>query len=139
VNGRNEWHGCSVGRPRALRRGTRVLELLARPTLAYFATCWLVDHGICTEKELYDSTTPFVFVDVLAHRMITGGLERLLSTLAIAGDEQRQSELLEARRRAPIAATDLVVAGIDKVHPSKIVTKLARQALFKLSSSAHRE
>lgn len=71
--------------------------------------------------------------------MITGGLERLLSTLAIAGDEQRQSELLEARRRAPIAATDLVVAGIDKVHPSKIVTKLARQALFKLSSSAHRE
>jgi hypothetical protein len=115
----------------------RVFELLTRPTIAGFATCWLADHGIITEEELYDPTTPFVFVDVLAHRMITGGPEGLLSTLEIVGDDQRQCELLEVLWRAPSPATGLVLAGIDKVHPSKIVSKAARKALFKLRSSSH--
>jgi hypothetical protein len=115
----------------------RVFELLARPTIAGFATCWLADNGIITEEELFDPTTPFVFIDVLAHRMIAGGPEGLLSTLAIVGDEQRQSELLEVMWRSPSPATGLVLAGIDKVHPSKVVRKAARKALFKMSSSSH--
>jgi len=117
----------------------RIVELLARPTIAGFATCWLADHGIITEEELYNPTTPFVFVDVLTHRMITGGPEGLLSTIAVVGDEQRQSELLEVLWRAPSPVTELVLVAIDKVHPSKIVRKSARKALFKLRGSSHRE
>jgi hypothetical protein len=115
----------------------RVFELLAQPAVAGFATCWLADHGFITENELYSPATPFVFVDVLALRMLSGGPDGLLSTLEVVGNEQRQSQFVETMWRAPSPARGLVLAAIDKVHPSKIVRKAARRALFKLRSSSN--
>jgi hypothetical protein len=109
----------------------RVFELVAQPAIAGFATCWLADHGFITENELYDPSTPFVFVDVLALRMLSGGPDGLLSTLGVIGNEQRQSQFVETMWRAPSPARSLVLVAIDKAHPSKIVRKAARRALFK--------
>jgi len=115
----------------------RVFGLLAQPTISGFATCWLFDHGLINEDELFNPATPFVFVDVLALRMLSGGPDDLLSTLEMVGNEQRQSQFVETMWRATSPARGAVLAAIDQVHSSKIVRKAARRALFKLRSSSN--
>lgn len=112
-----------------------VLELTSDPGLRGFALCWLVDHGQAPEGDLFDPSDPHPFVDVLAQRMATSGPDGLVSTLAIAGDHAQQIATIEQLWRAPSLATDLVLAAIGEVHPSKVVAKAARKALFKRRSS----
>ena len=112
-----------------------VLELTAQPDVAGFALCWLADNNLIGEQDLWIRATPFVFVDVLVHRMIALGPEGLLTTLALVGTDEQQCALFDTIWRAPSPGTALVLAGIDKAHPSKLVKKAARKALFKMRSS----
>jgi len=63
--------------------------------------------------------------------MIALGPEGLLTTLALVGTDEQQCALFDTIWRAPSPGTALVLAGIDKAHPSKLVKKAARKALFK--------
>jgi hypothetical protein len=112
-----------------------VRKLASEPRTRGFALCWLVDHGQAEEKALYDPSDPYPFVDVLAHRMVTGGPNGLTATLALAGDHGEQIGLLDCLWRAPSLATEMVLTALGEVHPSKIVAKAARKALFKRRSS----
>ncbi len=113
-----------------------VRRLATEPTVRGFALCWLVDHGQAAEVDLFDPSDPNPFVDVLAYRMATAGPEGLVPTLEIVGDHGRQIAVIDRLWRAPSAATDLVLTSIGQVHPSKVVAKAARKALFKRRSSS---
>jgi len=113
-----------------------VRRLASDPAARGFALCWLVDHGQADEQDLLDPSDPNPFVDVLAHRMVTSGPDGLVSALGIAGDHGQQIAVIERLWRAPSPATDLVLAAIGEVHPSKVVAKAARKALFKRRSSS---
>lgn len=104
------------------------------PAARGFALCWLVDHGIAGSNELYDPDDPFSFVDVLAYRMATSGPEALLATFDLAGRPDEQVHLLERLWRAPSTATEAVLDGIGRAHPSRVVAKAARKAAFKRRS-----
>ncbi len=71
------------------------------------------------------------FVDVLANRMVTAGPEGLCETLALAGNHDGQIDVINRLWRSPSTATDAVLAGIGELHPTKVVAKAARKALFK--------
>ncbi|MGC8463684.1 MAG: hypothetical protein ACP5P9_08465 [Acidimicrobiales bacterium] len=113
-----------------------VLELASDPRLRGFSLCWLVDHGQAAVEDLFDPSDPDPFVDVLAQRLVTSGPDGLVSTLAIAGDHGEQTAVIERLWRSPSQATDLVLTVIGEVHPSKVVAKAARKALFKRRSSS---
>ncbi len=100
-----------------------------------FALCWLVDHGQAGEEELFDPSDVPGFVDVLGYRMVTGGPDGLLSTLALTGDHGRQVEVVAGMWKAPSPMTELVLTAISQVHPTKVVAKAARKALVKRRSS----
>jgi hypothetical protein len=112
-----------------------VRELVSKPGLRGFALCWLVDEGLAGEDELFDPADVYGFADVLGQRMITGGPDSLVATLALVGDHGRQVETINRLWNAPSPVTDLVLAGISEVHSVKMVAKSARRALFKRRSS----
>ena len=113
-----------------------VRELASEPGTRGFALCWLVDHGEAGEEELFDPSDVAGFVDVLGCRMVTGGPDSLVSTLALAGDHGRQVEVVAGMWRTASPMTDLVLTGVSRVHPTKVVAKAARKALFKRRSSS---
>ena len=112
-----------------------VRELALEPGTRGFALCWLVDHGKAMEEELFDPSDGHGFVDVLGCRMVTGGPDSLISTLALAGDHGRQVDVIAGMWRAPSLMTELVLTAVSQVHPSKVVAKAAGKALFKRRSS----
>ncbi len=113
-----------------------VRRIASDPVRRGFALCWLVDHGQAAEGALFDPADPDPFVDVLAQRMVTRGPDGLVSTLAVVGDHGRQIAVIERLWRAPSSAADVVLAVLGEVHPSKVVAKAARKALFKRRSSS---
>jgi hypothetical protein len=112
-----------------------IRELASEPGTRGFALCWLVDHGQAGEEELFEPSDVHGFVDVLGCRMVTGGPDSLISTLALAGDHGRQVDVVAGMWRAPSPMTELVLTGVSRVHPTKVVAKAARKALFKRRSS----
>jgi len=112
-----------------------VRTLVSEPRLRGFALCWLVDEGLAGEDELFDPADVHGFADVLGKRMITGGPDSLVATLALVGDHGRQVEVINRLWNAPSPVTDLVLTGISEVHSVKVVAKSARKALFKRRSS----
>jgi len=112
-----------------------VRELALEPGTRGFALCWLVDHGQAGEEELFDPSDGHGFVDVLGCRMVTGGPDSLISTLVLAGDHGRQVDVIGGMWRAPSPMTELVLTAVSQVHPTKVVAKAARKALFKRRSS----
>ena len=88
-----------------------VFELTTQSDVAGFALCWLADSHLIEEQDLWKRATPFVFVDVLVHRMIALGPEGLLSTLALVGNDEQQCALFDTFWRAPSPGTALVLAG----------------------------
>ncbi len=112
-----------------------VRALASEPGLRGFALCWLVDEGLADEGELFDPTEVHGFVDILGRRMVTGGPESLIATLALVGDHGHQVEVINQMWNAPSPVTDLVLMGISEVHSVKAVSKSARRALFKRRSS----
>jgi hypothetical protein len=112
-----------------------VRALASEPGLRGFALCWLVDEGLADEGELFDPADMHGFVDILGRRMVTGGPESLIATLALVGDHGHQVEVINQMWNAPSPVTDLVLMGISEVHSVKAVSKSARRALFKRRSS----
>jgi hypothetical protein len=112
-----------------------VRELVSEPGLRGFALCWLVDEGLAEEDELFDPADVHGFADVLGRRMITGGPDSLVATLALVGDHGRQVEVINRLWNAPSPVTDVVLMAIAEVHSVKVVAKSARKALFKRRSS----
>lgn len=114
--------------------GPEVRSLAGDPATRGFALCWLVDHDLEDPSVLFDPDDLSWFVDVLAQRVVTRGPEGLSDTLALAGDHQRQVELIGRLWRLPSTATEFVLAAIGEVHPVKAVAKAARKALFQRRS-----
>jgi hypothetical protein len=112
-----------------------VRALLAEPGVRGFALCWLVDQGLAEEDELFDPGDVHGFVDILGQRMVTGGPDSLVATLALVGDHGKQVDVINRSWNAPTPVTNLVLTGIAEVHPVKVVAKSARKALFKRRSS----
>ena len=112
-----------------------VRELASEPGTRGFALCWLVDHGQAGEEELFDPSDVPGYVDVLGCRMVTGGPDSLISTLALTGDHGRQVDVVAGMWKAPSPMTELVLTAVSQVHPTKVVAKAARKALFKRRSS----
>jgi len=112
-----------------------VRELASEPGTRGFALCWLVDQGQAGEEELFDPSDVPGFVDVLGCRMVTGGPDSLTSTLALAGDHGRQVDVVAGMWKATSPMTELVLTAVSQVHPTKVVAKAARKALFKRRSS----
>jgi len=97
-----------------------VLELTAQPDVAGFALCWLADNNLIGEQDLWIRATPFVFVDVLVHRMIALGPEGLLTTLALVGTDEQQCALFDTIWRAPSPGTALVLAASTRrIHQAR--------------------
>ena len=101
-----------------------------------FAQCWLVDHGFEPSDSLFDPDDVSWFVDVLAHRLVTGGTEGLCDTLALAGSHEGQVRVIARLWRSPSTATTTVLSAIGELHPAKVVAKAARKALFQRRSWA---
>lgn len=98
------------------------------------ALCWLVDQGLESPDVLFDPDDLFWFVDVLAYRLVTLGVEGLIDTLGVAGSHAEEIKVIDGIWRSPSTATDTVLAAIGDEHPSKIVAKAARKAVFKRRS-----
>jgi hypothetical protein len=112
-----------------------VWELASEPATRGFALCWLVDQGQVGEEELFDPSDVPGFVDVLGYRMVKGGPDGLISTLALTGDHGRQVDVVAGMWKAPSPMAELVLTAVSQVHPTKVVAKAARKALFKRRSS----
>jgi hypothetical protein len=111
-----------------------VRRLAIEPHTQGFALCWLVDHGVEDAEALFNRHDLSSFIDVLAHRLVTGGPTSLCDTLALAGNEHHQIEVISRLWRSPSAATDTVLAAIGEHHPAKPVAKAARKARFQRRS-----
>jgi hypothetical protein len=111
-----------------------VRQLATEPETRGFALCWLVDHGLEDPQALFNPNDLSSFVDVLAHRLVTGGPTGLCHTLALAGSEHDQVEVIGRLWRSPSTATDSVLAAIGEQHTSKSVAKAARKARFQRRS-----
>ena len=114
--------------------GPEVRKLSEDPDSRGFALCWLVDQGLEQPAVLFDPDDVGWFVDVLAHRLVTAGPEALLDTLAMAGGHDGQVRAIGLLWRSPSRATDMVLAAIGELHPTKIVAKAARKARFQRRS-----
>jgi len=112
-----------------------VRQLADVPATRGLALAWLVDQDMADERELFDPDHPESFVDVLAYRMVAEGPGALVPTLALVGDHGRQVEIVGRFWKAPSPATTLLLEAIARVHPTKVVAKAARKALFKRNSS----
>jgi hypothetical protein len=112
-----------------------IRELASEPRTRGFALCWLVDHGQAGEEELFDPSDVHGIVDVLGCRMVTGGPDSLLSTLALVGDHGKQVDVVAGMWKAPSLMTEAVLTAVSQVHPTKLVAKAARKALFKRRSA----
>jgi hypothetical protein len=108
-----------------------VRALAAEPASRGFALCWLVEQELEDEQVLFDPAEVYPFVDVLVHRLVMAGPEGLASTLALAGDQDRQISVIGQLWRAPSAATETVLAAIGETHPARAVAKAARKAMFR--------
>ena len=82
------------------------------------------------ETRLYDPADPGPFIDVLAHRLVTGGPEGLSAALAVVGNHDDQVAVLGNLWRSPSPATLPVLEAIGKNHTVKFVAKAARKAAF---------
>lgn len=111
--------------------GPFVRALAAEPATRGFALCWLVEFELEPEQALFDPGDLYPFADVLVHRLVMAGPEGLISTLALAGDQDRQIKTIGQLWQAPSAATETVLAAIGETHPAKAVAKAARKALFR--------
>jgi hypothetical protein len=116
--------------------GPLVRELAAEPHLRAMAGCWLVDHGLEPASALYDPTDLESFTDVLACRLVTGGPEALVDTLAVAGHHDQQVAVMGRLWRSRSAATLDVLETIGSTHPAKAVAKAARKASYQHRSWA---
>lgn len=114
--------------------GAEVRKLATVPAARGFALCWLVDHGLEDPNALFDPEDVSWFVDVLAHRLVSAGLDGLCETLALVGNHERQVAVLAQLWRSPSSATDGILAAVGEVHPAKIVAKAARKAGFQRRS-----
>jgi hypothetical protein len=66
---------------------------------------------------------------------VTGGPDSLLSTLALVGDHGKQVDVVAGMWKAPSLMTEAVLTAVSQVHPTKLVAKAARKALFKRRSA----
>ncbi|HUZ54622.1 MAG TPA: hypothetical protein VMU94_19115 [Streptosporangiaceae bacterium] len=98
------------------------------------ALCWLADHGLLAERELYDHGELETFCDVLANRLLTAELAGLAGSLALAGDKAAQARLVSELGGSPAASAEPVLEAIGRNHPAKAVAKAARKALFQRRS-----
>jgi hypothetical protein len=94
------------------------------------ALCWLADHGLLAERELYDPGDLETFCDVLANRLLTAEHAGLFDCLALAGDEAAQARLVSELGGSPTVSAVAVLEAIGRKHPAKAVAKAARKALF---------
>lgn len=108
-----------------------VRGLAGEQLTAGWARCWLVDHGREPEAAVFSASDVGSFVDVLAKRLIDGGPEDLLATLAVVGSHDDQVRVINDLWRSPSSATLFVLEAIGNVHPTKIVAKAARKAVIK--------
>jgi hypothetical protein len=99
-----------------------------------FALCWLVDHGAEDDDVLYDPADTDWFVDVLAHRLVTGGPDALCDALALVSAHDDQVAVIARLWRSPSRATENVLAAIGELHPVKAVAKAARKAAMQRRS-----
>lgn len=100
------------------------------------ALCWLADHGLLAERELYDPGDLETFCDVLANRLLTAEQAGLFDCLALAGDETAQARLVSELGGFLRVSAVAVLEAIGRNHPAKAVAKAARKALFQLRSGA---
>jgi hypothetical protein len=98
------------------------------------ALCWLADHGLLAERELYDPGDPETFCDVLANRLLTTEQAGLFDCLALAGDETAQARLVSELGGSPSVSATAVLEVVGRNHPAKAVAKAARKALFQQRS-----
>jgi len=98
------------------------------------ALCWLADHGLVAERELYDPGDLETFCDVLANRLLTAGQVGLAGCLALAGDEAAQARLASELGGCATTSAEPVLEAIGRYHPVKAVAKAARKALFQRRS-----
>lgn len=113
-----------------------VRRLATLPPLRGMTLSWLVENGFEAEDVLFDPDDPGTLVDVLAHRLVTGGPPALAASLALAGDDDRQLALLDRLWRSPSPDTEFVLAALGETHPAKKVAKAARKGLFRRRSWA---
>lgn len=98
------------------------------------ALCWLADHGLVAESELYDPGDLETFYDVLANRLLTAEQAGVLDCLALVGDEAAQAWLVSELGASSAVAAEPVLQAIGQYHPAKGVAKAARKALFQWRS-----
>ena len=112
-----------------------VRELATRPETAGFSLAWLADRHLIEEEDLWERAGPVAFLDVLVHRILVQGPEGLLRTLALVGNDRAQCAWLDTTWRIPSPSVLMVLTVTDQIHPSKVVRKAARKALFKRRSA----
>lgn len=94
------------------------------------ALCWLAEHGMLAERELYDPDDLDSFADVLVCRLVSSGRDGLIASLALAGDDASQARIVTGLGTSPAPEAGAVLEVIGGTHPSKVVAKAARKALF---------
>jgi hypothetical protein len=92
--------------------------------------CWLADHDLIDQRELYDPADLEGFLDVIVYRYISGQAGELQQTLALVGDEDAQVRLVTRLGATPSLLTRHALNAIGKSVPVKSVAKAARKALF---------
>jgi hypothetical protein len=117
-----------------------VRELAAGSAARGLARYWLVERDLEDVRILFDPSDPDAFADVLACRMIesaadeTSADDGLSRTLALAGDQAQQIDVIGKLWRCQSTAAGGVLETIGGSHPVKPVSKAARKALFRWRS-----
>ncbi len=114
----------------------QVRQLAENSASRGFALCWLADNGMLDVQALYEPDDPDSFAQVLYYRLVTTEPARMLETLALAGDDDRQAGLATKIGRSPAPSAESVLDAIGAYHPVKTVAKAARKALFLQRSRA---
>lgn len=112
-----------------------VQELTSIPHVRGFALCWLVGNEKLDKEVLNDASDPRVYVDILTKRLVENGPDGVIEVLEMAGDHERQVEVVSSLWRSSSEATDFVLTVISETHSSKTVAKAARKATFKRRSA----
>jgi len=77
---------------------------------------------------------PAMLLDQLAAMLVAGGPEGVAGALEELGNHEAQLRVIDMVWRIDGPYTSAVLTGIADAHPSRIVAKAARKALFKRHS-----
>lgn len=104
--------------------------LLGDPVAGSQAQLWLIQHGYDDESALPPEVLMDVMIETLAAMAEAEGGVAMIDYLQTLGPDGEQVRVIEGMRRAGHPRTSELLSIIGRDHPSKMVAKAARKAMF---------